>query len=126
MKAFYIPLLLLTAILGFSLWTGQYMAHCSQEWTQILERSDSAAQSENWDLAQEHLERVYASWEQQKTFFHTVLIHEELDDAQSLFAGAFAAAEEQDNEDFHILLAQLSVQLELLAETQAISIKNVL
>lgn len=126
MKALYVPILLLAAILSFSLWTGNYTQQRSEEWTQLLEQSDDAAHEENWELALDHLQAAYSGWEEQETFFHTVLSHDELDEASSLFAGAFAACQERDNEDFHIQLAQLSVQLRLLAETQAVSIKNIL
>lgn len=126
MKALYIPAALLAAMLGFSLWAGCYTAQRSEEWTQQLEQSDSAAHAENWELALAHLQTAYDGWSGQGTFFHTILSHDELDEAESFFAGAFAACEEQDNEDFHIQLAQLAVQLRLLAETQAISIKNIL
>ncbi len=126
MKALYIPAALLAAILSFSLWTGCYTARCSEEWTQLLEQSDAAAHAESWDLALKHLQTAYDGWTRQGTFFHIVLSHDELDEAQTLFAGSFAAAEERDNEDFHIQLAQLAVQLRLLAETQSVSIRNIL
>ena len=37
-----------------------------------------------------------------------------------------AACDEQDGPDFHAAMAQLNTQLHLLAETQAISVKNIL
>lgn len=52
--------------------------------------------------------------------------HNELDQAEDLFAGAFAVCREADAADFHMLLAQLQSQLRLLAETQCLSVKNVL
>ena len=52
--------------------------------------------------------------------------HDELDEAESLFAGAFAVCREEDGADFHMLLAQLMGQLRLLSETQSLSVKNVL
>ena len=41
-------------------------------------------------------------------------------------AAAFAAGDAQDAPDFHAAMAQLAAQLRLLAETQAVSIKNIL
>lgn len=52
--------------------------------------------------------------------------HDALDEAEALFATAFAACDEQDGPDFHAAMAQLNTQLHLLAETQAISVKNIL
>jgi hypothetical protein len=52
--------------------------------------------------------------------------HDELDEAEELFAGAFAVCRERDGADFHTMLAQLTNQLRLLSETQSVSVKNVL
>ena len=59
-------------------------------------------------------------------FFHTIMNHSDLDEAESLFAGAKAVCSQQDDADFHLLLAQLMEQMDLLAETQSVSIKNIL
>ena len=52
--------------------------------------------------------------------------HSDLDEAESLFAGAKAVCSQQDDADFHLMLAQLMEHMDLLAETQSISIKNIL
>ena len=76
--------------------------------------------------AEERLKAAYADWDASQTFFHTIMDHNELDEAENLFAGAFAVCREADGADFHMLLAQLMGQLRLLSETQSVSIKNVL
>lgn len=126
MRAFYIPAGLLAVILGFSLWAGRYVELRTGEWTAMLEETGHTAQEENWERAEEQLRRAYADWDSSQTFFHTIMEHDELDKAEELFAGAFAVCGERDGADFHTLLAQLINQLELLAETQSVSIKNVL
>lgn len=126
MKAFYIPTALLTAILCFSLWAGHYVRQQSDTWTDQLEYAALSAQKDDWAGADSIIQTVYADWNKQQLLFYTVMDHAELDEAQALFVGSFAACREQDSEDFHILLAQLSLQLQLLAEAQDISIKNIL
>lgn len=126
MKAFYIPAVFLALILGFSLWTGRYVELRTDHWTAHLEQIDDTARREDWSGAREHLERTYRDWLDSQTFFHTIMDHEELDQAESLFQGALAVCEEADDADFHLLLAQLACQLRLLAETQSVSIKNIL
>ncbi len=126
MKALYIPVGFLAVILGFSLWAGRYVDQRTDHWIAILDEVDAAAQQERWDEAADRLSSAYRDWDSSQSFFHTIMKHEDLDEAESLFAGAFAACREQDNEDFHITLAQLMCQLRLLAETQSVSIKNVL
>ena len=126
MKALYIPTALLAAILAFSLGAGGFIQGRSREWVELLDAADTMAQDENWAGAGARLRQVREGWDRTDAFFHTVLDHRELDEARSLLAGTTAACREQDNEDFHILLAQLKVHLQLMAETQAVSVKNIL
>ena len=126
MKALYIPAGLLAVILGFSLWTGRYVEQRTSHWSELLSEIDDLARQEDWGQAEERLRSAYADWNASQTFFHTIMDHEELDEAENLFAGAFAVCREEDDADFHMLLAQLTGQLRLLAETQGVSIKNIL
>lgn len=126
MKALYIPAAFLAAILAFSLWTGRYVELQTTRWTNLLEQTDAVASQENWTAAQTQLRQAYQDWDASQTFFHTIMNHSDLDEAEALFQGAMAVCDEQDDADFHLLLAQLMSQLRLLAETQSISIKNIL
>ncbi len=126
MKAFFIPAGLLAVILGFSLWTGQFVEQRTIHWTGLLEEIEDLARQEEWERAAKRLETAYADWDSSQTFFHTIMDHDGLDAAENLFSGAFAACREEDSADFHMLLAQLMGQLRLLSETQSFSVKNVL
>lgn len=126
MKACVIPIGLLAAILGFSLWAGRYVEVRTDHWIALLETADEAAAAENWREAEAQLQGAYRDWEGSQTFFHTIMAHEGLDEAETLFVGAAAVCRERDDADFHLMLAQLTAQLRLLAETQNGGIKNVL
>ena len=126
MKNFYIPVGILVLILGFSLWTGRYVELRTEHWTALLEQADQEGRMENWNSARDQMDRIYEDWQSSQTFFHIIMDHEELDSAEDLFAGAFAMCREEDDADFHQLLAQLIKQLELLSETQQASIQNIL
>jgi len=125
-KHFYIPVGILAVILGFSLWAGRYVELRTVHWNTLLEQADREGRQENWDSAQEQMDRIYEDWQSSQTFFHIIMDHEELDKAEDLFAGAFAVCEEEDDADFHQLLAQLMQELTMLAETQQTSIRNIL
>ena len=126
MRALYIPICLLAVILGFSLWAGRYVEQRTSQWIELLEATDDSAGQEAWEEAEQRLLGTYQDWDSSQTFFHIIMSHEELDEAETLFAGAFAVCQEQDGADFHQLLAELISQLRLLSETQSVSIKNVL
>ena len=106
-RGLLVLLLLLLLFAGWRLWSGHFTP-------------------ERWAQAEEGLRLAYADWGRSQTFFHTIMEHAELDEAESLFAAAFAACDTQDAPDFHAAMAQLASQLRLLAETQAVSIKNIL
>ena len=126
MKNFYIPVGILAVILGFSLWAGRYVELRTEHWTALLEQADQEGRLENWSSARDQMDQIYEDWQSSQTFFHIIMDHEELDHAEELFAGAFAVCREEDDADFHQLLAQLMEQLSLLSETQQTSIKNIL
>ena len=131
MKACVIPIGLLAAILGFSLWAGRYVEVRTDHWIALLETADEAAAAENWREAEAQLQGAYRDWEGSQTFFHTIMAHEGLMgemgavSSETLFVGAAAVCRERDDADFHLMLAQLTARLRLLAETQSVSIKNV-
>lgn len=126
MKAFYIPTAVLAAILAFSLWTGRYVQRNTDTWTAALAESGEAARGGDWASAGDSLERAYGGWLRCQDFFHVIMDHAELDEVEELFAGASAVCQEQDEPDFHTLVAQLSSCLEMLAETQRASLRNIL
>ena len=126
MKAFYIPAGVLIAILGFSLWTGYYVEGRMEHWDEMLEQVDAAVRQEDWTAAQEHLRRAYDDWDECQTFLHVIMEHEELDKAEEMFAGAFALCGEGERAGLRSLLAQLMSQMDALAETQSMGIKNIL
>ncbi len=126
MKALYIPAAILTAILCFSLWTGRYVDSRVETWQQMLERADRAAGQEDWAQAESRLREAARDWRKSAPFLHTLMEHDELDEAETLLAGAMAACQVRDQADFHKLLSQLRAQLDHLAETQALDLQNIL
>lgn len=126
MRAFYIPAAILATILGFALWTGQYTQNRTDHWAAQLEAVEVVADREEWSTAERQLRSAYGDWYNSQTFFRIIMEHDQLDEAEAYFAGAMAACAQQDNEDFHIMLAQLNGKLQQLAETQSASIRNIL
>lgn len=126
MKVFYVPAAVLLLILGFSLWTGYYVEDRMEHWDVLLEETDRAVRQEDWTAARDALDRAYADWDGCQTFLHVVMEHEELDKAEELFAGAFVMCEEEEGPGLRSLLAQLMRQMDALAETQSLGVKNIL
>ena len=126
MKALYLPIVLLVTILFFSIFTGSYVQQRTQEWIVLLEQCDGFLREEQWERTENLLTRAYEGWQQHATTFHMLLEHQDLEEAEMLFSGAFAACRDRNSENLAILLRQLSSQLLFLAETQKANIKNIL
>lgn len=126
MKSLVVPILVLCAVLAVALWTGFYVSGETERWSETLQQADALAEEGRWEEAETTIRQGYADWDSRQTFFHIIMEHEELDEAESLFSSAFAACSLRDAPDFHATLAQLISQMSLLAETQKVSIKNIL
>ena len=126
MKAFYIPLAILTAILLLSLITGSYTQRCAQEWIFLLEECDDFLQEEQWEHTETRLLETLNSWKKHATVFHMILDHQDLETTDQLFSGAFAACRQQDRIELQIFLYQLNSQFLFLADTQRTTLKNIL
>ena len=126
MKALYIPLAILTGALLLSLWAGRCTREETDSCTRLLSQAELLARQGNWDRARQQLQAAHRLWESSQTAFHTIMDHQDLEEAESLFMGLIASCREQDADDFYRQSAQLQVQLQHLAETQALSLQNVL
>lgn len=126
MKSFLPPILLLAALLCFSLLNCAAIVRDTDRWSAQLEQADTLAKSEDWASAEAALADSYADWNACQTFLHIVMKHEEVDGAESMYRQAFAFAETEELSEFRAEVAELRNQFRLLAEMERISIKNVL
>ena len=126
MKALYIPVTLLTLILLFSVFTGVYVRQCTQDWVLLLEQCEEFLREEQWERTEDRLTRAYESWQEHSVTFHIILEHRDLEEAENIFSGAFAACRDRNGEDLSVLLRQLTSQILYIAETQEADVKNIL
>ncbi len=125
MKVLYLSLGAMALILAYSLWAGFYVQDQTDKWSLLLEQAAQAAETENWAQAESLLIQARRGWEHSQTYFHTIIEHSELNEVQILFAAAAEECTQQDTREFSAQIVLLRVQLQLLAETQSVSIKNI-
>lgn len=125
MKAFYVPSFLLVFLLVVSIWVNAGVQQDTQQWISAVDRMVRLLEDDEWTEIEGNILNLYGKWDQRKTVFHMIMEHQYLDDAEELFAGAYAACREQDSVELHILLEQLRTQILFLAETQQANLKNI-
>ena len=125
-KPLFRPICILLVIFLFSLWNSYHIQKNTAHWSETLQQAVSYVQSENWTSAQKALHQSYEDWSHAQTYLHIVLEHDAIDDADAMFRRAFAFAETQDTQELQAELADLIDQLNLLAEMERLSLKNIL
>lgn len=126
MKVFRIPFFIMLSLLLLALVNSICLSRCCNDWLSALESVDTAARQDDWESARQQLAVLYNDWEGVQTWLHITIEHEALNTTQSLFRRTLVLGEEEDSVEFRAHLADLHSQLQLLAELERISIKNVL
>ena len=126
MRAIYVPSVLLVFLLVVSIWVNSSVQRDTGQWVYEVDSVIELLPDEAWTAVEERLISLYEKWDQRNAVLHMIMEHQDLDEAEKLFAGAFAACREQDSVELHILLEQLRTQILFLAETQQANAKNIL
>ena len=126
MKAYFLSVLTLLAVLSLALWNSASMAGRTQRWQGQLDQVEALATDGAWEEAYQALEESYGDWSSSQAYLHIVSRHDVLDEAEAMYrrAAVFICLQEESS-----LLGELSDlrhQLRLLSEMEQLSIKNVL
>ena len=125
-KYFWLPAAILAFLLGVSLWNAHAVDAEIAAWCEIVESARTAARDGDLDGAKARMAELGRSWRTRRAYYHSVLEHDELDDAEEFYARAASALETGDTDDFFMETAALAAQLQVIAEMQALTLENVL
>jgi len=125
-RGYLLPLGLLAATLAFTLWNSAYISSETHRWHGQLETARALAQAEDWPAVSAVLETGYADWSSRQNWFHIVLPHNAIDDAEAMYHRCMAFAATQEPSEFQAEVSDLMTQLRLLAELEQLNIKNIL
>lgn len=126
MRAVRIPVFVLAAVLAYILCNAAWVTGESQRWLDAAAQVSDAALQGSTEDAGEALDALDALWQRPQGYLHIVISHTELDEAEALLAQARAAVRQRDMQALYPIMAELRSQFELLAETQQVSLKNIL
>lgn len=126
MRAVRVPVFVLAAVLAYILCNAAWVTGESQRWLEAAAQVSDAALQGSAEDAGEALDALDALWQRPQGYLHIVISHTELDEAEALLAQARAAVRQGDMQALYPIMAELRSQFELLAETQQVSLKNIL
>ena len=124
------PLILAGAIL-LSLFTAGLM-NCrtintiSRSMDKQISLSQDAAQQGRWESADQALARALDTWESHNVYLHVTLDHNDIDKADLLLSALQQYAAQHDGAHYCADARRLRTQLDHLAETQRLSLQNIL
>ena len=126
MRAIRIPVFVLAAVLAYILCNAAWVTGESQRWLDAAAQVSDAALQGSTEDAGEALDALDALWQRPQGYLHIVISHTELDEAEALLAQARAAVRQGDMQTLYPIMAELRSQFALVAETQQVSLKNIL
>ena len=126
MRSVLPPILLLLALIGFSLWNGSSVSREMDGCSAAVEHARTAAADGDWSAAEGALRRGYDRWQSRQTYLHIVEPHAAVEEAEVMFRRAFAFAAVREDAEFQAETAGLLAQLRVLAEMEQLRIGNIL
>ena len=126
MRAVRVPVFVLAAVLAYILCNAAWVTGESQRWLDAAAQVSDAALQGSTEDAGEALAALDALWQRPQGYLHIVISHTELDEAEALLAQARAAVRQGDMQTLYPIMAELRSQFALVAETQQVSLKNIL
>ena len=125
MKGFLFPCAVLAVILAASLAGGSYIGSLCDGWIEDLHAIEPQIGPDAEGDVSDAVEAVYNDWDAHQRFLHIVVEHDELDEAESLFARTITCAKEDDAHELEANIAELITQLRHLKEMEQPRIENI-
>lgn len=126
MKRFFAAVLILLAVFSATLANGFYLTRFTGELTSLLDRAHHQASIGNWDEAGLFVRTAREQWDNKSFYLHTTLRHEDIDEINSTFEELSGLLEHREEGEYSAILSRLACQLNLLQESEALTLKNIL
>lgn len=103
-----------------------YVSAFTEELTALLETAEIRAEHEDWEAAQELTQAAKDKWEARELYLHILLRHNETDSVYIGFREVIEFIQCQEGGEYSAANARLIAELELLAEAEQLTMKNIL
>lgn len=126
MKRVWIAIGLLLIILAGTLTHSFYIASFTHDLSLLLEAAESEAEKGAWDKAEELTGTARNKWDQRNMYLHITLRHDATDKVYTGFCEVAEFIQCQEVGEYSAANARLIANLELVAEAEQLTIKNIL
>ena len=128
MKRIGIALTILLLLAGFSGWHVLSLSNFTKELTDLLVQAEHQVSRENWAGAETLTRQALVTWQSRDFYLHATMRHEDTD---TILAGfhqvlAYLEGKEHQPSEYAAANAQLITAIELLAEAEIPTPKNIL
>ena len=126
MKRLWIAAALLVLLLGASLVNAWYAQSLTGEMADRLRQAQALTEQDNWVQAEAVTRQVYEDWQSHHFYFHTLMRHGDTDQVLRAFRQVLEYLPLREPDQYNAANADLTAQLELLAEMEQATVVNVL
>ncbi len=126
MKRLWAAVGLLLVMLAGTLSHSFYLSHFTGELICLLEEAEAQAEREDWTSARELTQAARDRWDGQSSYLHFTLRHDETDVIYTGFREVAEFLQCEEGGEYSAANARLIANLELMAEAEQLTIKNIL
>ena len=126
MKRLWIAAAILVLVFSAALCHSFYISSFTDRLIDLLEEAESGAESSDWDRAQTLTDEALQRWEDRDSYLHVTLRHDETDVVYTGFREVLEFIQCREGGEYSAANARLIANLELLAEAEQLTLKNVM
>ena len=126
MKRAWIALAILCAVFAAALYSGYVLRGFTEELTGLLTLAQTQAEHDAWNEADELTRAAAEKWEAQDAYLHVTLRHADTDSIYTSFREVEEFLESREQGEYSAANARLIALIELLNESEQLTLKNIL
>ena len=127
MKYFWLPLAIIVLLTAGTLTNVFYLSHITSELTQTLEQAQAFAESGQSEQAIQLTRQAQTAFERCSFYLHVTLNHQSIDNAETTFGEVLEHLRLHETGSIYTAAnAKLLTLLELIAESEQLTLKNLL
>lgn len=126
MKRLWMAVLLMTVLVSLCLGNAWYSLTLTRQMAEQLTQAQTLVEQDQWESARTMTQEVYDRWNSQHFYLHVFLRHSDTDQILRTFRQVLQYLQLEELDQYAAANADLTAQLELLAEMEQPSLVNIL